>query len=548
MLPWPSMIFLLGFFVGEMKGETVADRDPPPPPVPPRTRRPRAGVTRDLAGDVGGVRRFTTSSVEGLRLGVVGRTSPRGSRSRRRVGNGRHTHTHTHTHRPAAASSSDPSESTDVTDTRGVEAGGEALSQGPRGFRLGRSQERDDGVLGRGAFPGDTIRHLTRGGCLRGGAGPVFPVSGFPSAAGAGVFPPRPTAASRAPTGARGADTSREPETCVRSAPTVYSRGIPSRGRSRTGRPGSRSTRGSPTGLARPTGSGRVRLGDSASPGFPARLPRAAARASFLRRLLISAASDSTGSAASTCRRNLHGVMFLFPAVLTTPTARNPPPRREARRAAARGRAPRRPRRSPPSRANPTPEEAARLSPAPAGVRTRTRSEYRRARRRRVVAATGAGDPRPRRGVTPPLPPSPSRTRTRAPRVETARRIPSSRAHGDVPYSSTARPRARGTDTRTGRPSRRTRQPSRTTRIPGGTSSSATRLRRRVYTSRTPCTYPARRARGRSGGRGTRRGVREGFGGDRPRPPTRGRVPVREIVPVPRRGSRRRARSERVSP
>ena len=43
MLPWPSMIFLLGFFVGEMKGETVADRDPPPPPVPPRTRRPARG-------------------------------------------------------------------------------------------------------------------------------------------------------------------------------------------------------------------------------------------------------------------------------------------------------------------------------------------------------------------------------------------------------------------------------------------------------------------------------------------------------------------------
>ena len=45
MLPWPSMIFLLGFFVGEMKGETVADRDPPPPPGPAPDPRPRARVT-----------------------------------------------------------------------------------------------------------------------------------------------------------------------------------------------------------------------------------------------------------------------------------------------------------------------------------------------------------------------------------------------------------------------------------------------------------------------------------------------------------------------
>ena len=81
MLPWPSMIFLLGFFVGEMKGETVADRDPPPPPGPaPDPAPPRAG-DRDFAGDVGGVRRSTTSSVGGLRLGVVGREPSRASRT-----------------------------------------------------------------------------------------------------------------------------------------------------------------------------------------------------------------------------------------------------------------------------------------------------------------------------------------------------------------------------------------------------------------------------------------------------------------------------------
>ena len=158
-------------------------------------------------------------------------------------------------------------------------------------------------------------------------------------------------------------------------------------------------------------GSGRVdprrlRLPPAFPPAFPARR-----RAGRLSRVapLISAASDSTGSAASSCRRNLHGVMFLFPHHLGRRRRREtPPPRREAAIAPPREVAPRvTPRRSPPSRANPTPEEAARLSPAPAGgsnshalrisASAATSGRRRHRSRRRVRARPPVRRRRPRR-------------------------------------------------------------------------------------------------------------------------------------------------------
>ena len=242
--------------------------------------------------------------------------------------------------RPAAASSSDPSESTDVTDTRGVEAGGEARPRDPAGFDLDgvRNATMEFWVGERSlGIPFDILRGV---GVFGVAPGPVFPVSGFPLSRRRWSFP-APADRSRlelppahevrtrlanqrhayAP---RPRFTREEFQVADDLGPVV-----PGRGR-RGGR-----RRGWRVRLGR---DGFV-LGDSASPGFPARLPRAAARASFARRLLISAASDSTGSAASTCRRNLHGVMFLFPAVLTTPTARNSTPSaRSAPRRRARSR------------------------------------------------------------------------------------------------------------------------------------------------------------------------------------------------------------------